>query len=89
MGSDYLEVKCLEGRNLNDAQKRKWCREQLKAMEPDRSRVKSWTHHLANRGGPEKSLNWSEFRVPYLENSVKNSNPLELWRGIGHEKKSV
>ena len=57
MGSDYLEVICLEDRNLSDAQKRKWCREKLKAVEPDRSRIKSWTHHLMNYGGLKKSLN--------------------------------
>lgn len=79
MRSDYLEVKCLEDRNLNDAQKRKRCREKLKAVQPDRPRVKSWTHHLTNCGRPENLLNWSEFRVSYLENSVKNSNLLELW----------
>ena len=56
MGSDYLEVKCLEDRNLSDAQKRKWCREKLKAVEPDRSRIKSWTHHLMNCGGLKNHL---------------------------------
>lgn len=35
--------------------------EKLKAVQPDESRVKSWTHHLANCGRPENLLNKSEF----------------------------
>lgn len=56
MGTDYLEEQCLEKRNLSDAQKRKWCREKVKALEPERSRVKSWTHHLTNCGAMRSHL---------------------------------